>query len=99
MNPISASRSVLRLWTRLVYLPRGGAGDPFAGGLAPVRASLAAQLVKNLPAKAGDMSSSPGSETSLGGGNDNPLQCSCLENPMDRGAWQASVRVIAKSWT
>ena len=33
------------------------------------------------------------------GGHDNPLQCSCLQNPMDRGAWQAIVHRIAKSWT
>ena len=34
-----------------------------------------------------------------GGGNSNPLQCSCLENPMDRGAWQAMVHRVTKSWT
>ena len=34
-----------------------------------------------------------------GGGNGNPLQYSCLENPMDRGAWRATVRGVAKSWT
>ena len=34
-----------------------------------------------------------------GGRNDNPLQYSCLENPMDRGAWQATVHGVAKSWT
>ena len=45
---------------------------------------------KNLPARAGearDMSSIPGSERSCGGGNDNPLQYSCLGNSMDRGVW------------
>ena len=36
---------------------------------------------------------------SLGGGNGNPLQYSCLENPMDRGAWWAAVHGVAKSWT
>ena len=36
---------------------------------------------------------------SLGGGNGNPLQDSCLENPVDRGAWWATVHGIAKSWT
>ena len=46
-------------------------------------------MVKNLPANAGDVGSFPGSERSLGEGNGNPLQYSCLRNPMDRGAWQA----------
>ena len=45
---------------------------------------------KNLPAKAGDILLIPGSERPLGGGNGNPLQYSCLENPMDRGAWWAT---------
>ena len=57
---------------------------------------------KYLPANAGDIkdvSSIPGSERSLGGGNGNPLQYSCLENPMDRGAWQATVHRVTKSWT
>ena len=41
----------------------------------------------------------PGSGRSPGGGHDNPLQCSYLENPMDRGAWWATVYRVAKSWT
>ena len=48
-----------------------------------------ALVVKNLPANAGDVRDLgliPGSARSLGGGPGNPLQCSCLENPMDRGA-------------
>ena len=44
-----------------------------------------------------DVSLIPGSRRSPGGGHSNPLQCSCLENPMDRGAWQ--VYSVAKSWT
>ena len=58
--------------------------------------------VKNLPANAGDIRHPgliPGSGTSPGGGNGNPLQYSCLENPMDRGAWQTIVHGVAKSWT
>ena len=47
-------------------------------------------MVKNLPANSGDSSSSPGSGRSPGEGNGNPFQYSCLENPMDRGTWQAS---------
>ena len=41
----------------------------------------------------------PGLERSLGEGNGNPLQYSCLGNPMDRGAWRATFHGIAKSWT
>ena len=48
-------------------------------------------MVKNPPANAGDKGLIPGSERSPGGRNDNPLQYSCLENPMDREAWQATV--------
>ena len=51
-------------------------------------------MVKNLPANAaatGDTGLVPGSGRSLGGGNGNPLQYSCLENPKDRGDWQVTV--------
>ena len=57
-------------------------------------------MVKNLPAKAEgarDMGLIPGSERSPGGGNGNPLKYSCLENPMDRGAWQATVHRVTES--
>ena len=59
-------------------------------------------MVKNPPANAGDsrnMGSIPGSGRSPGAGNGNPLKCSCLENPMDRGAWQAAICRVAKSQT
>ena len=59
-------------------------------------------MVKNLPASAGhagDSGSIPGSGRSPEGGNGSPLQDSCLENPMDRGAWWAIVHVVAKSRT
>ena len=59
-------------------------------------------VVKNLPASAGaagDAGSVPGLGRSPGEGNDNPLQCSCLGNPMDRGAWRASVYEVVKSQT
>ena len=58
--------------------------------------------LKDLPANAGDvrdLSSIPGSGRSPGGGHGNPLQYSCLENPMDRGAWRATVHRVAKSQT
>ena len=59
-------------------------------------------IVKNTPANAGDIrdaGSIPGSERSPGGGQGNLLQYSCLENPMDRGAWRATDHRVAKSWT
>ena len=60
-----------------------------------------AQQVQNLPAMKetlGDTSSIPGSGRSPEEGNGNPLQCSCLGNCMDRGAWQATVQRDAKIW-
>ena len=54
-------------------------------------------MVKNLPETAGHAGSIPGSGRSPGGGNGNPLQYSCLENPMARGAWRATVHGIAES--
>ena len=57
---------------------------------------------KNPPANAGDirdLGSVPGWGRSPGGGHGNPLQYSCMENPMDRGAWQGIVNKVAKSWT
>ena len=56
-------------------------------------------VVKNPPANAGDIGSIPGLGSSLGEENGNPLQYSCLENPMDRGAWWATVRGCAQSLT
>ena len=47
----------------------------------------------------GDLGSVPGLGRSHGEGNGNPLQYSCLENPMDRGAWRATVHCVTKSWT
>ena len=55
--------------------------------------------VKNLPAKAGDAASIPGSGRSPGRGNGNPLQDSSLGNPLDRGAWLATVHGVTKSQT
>ena len=53
-------------------------------------------LVKNLPANAGDVGLIPGLERSPGEENGNPLQYSCLGNPVDKGAWQATVDEVAK---
>ena len=66
--------------------------SPFIKDL-PGAPSQVVLVVKNLPANAGDTrdaSSIPGSGRSPGGGHGNPLQDSCLENPMDRGAWWAT---------
>ena len=62
-------------------------------------ASQVALVVKNLLANAGDARDSgliPGSGRSPGVGNGNPLQYSCLENPMDRAAWRATVHGVAR---
>ena len=59
-------------------------------------------MVKNTPANAGDARDAgriPGLGRSPGGGYSNPLQCPCLENPMDRGAWQAIVHGVSKNQT
>ena len=56
-------------------------------------------MVKNLPANAGGTGSNPRSGRSPGGGHGNPLQYSCLENPMDRGAWWATVHGDVESQT
>ena len=59
-------------------------------------------LVVQKPVNAGDLrdaGSTPGSGGSLGRGHENPLQCSCLENPMDRGAWLAAVHGVTKNRT
>ena len=61
-----------------------------------------ALVIKNLPANAGDVrdtGSTPESGRSPGGGHGNPLQYSCLEKPMDRRLWRATVRGVAKNHT
>ena len=65
-------------------------------------ASQVAPVVKNPPVNAGDtrdLRTIPGSGRSHGGGHGNPIQCSCLEHPMDRGAWRVIVHRVTKSWT
>ena len=59
-------------------------------------------VVKDMPVNTGDIrevGSIPGLGRSPGEGNGSPLQCSCLDNPMDRGAWRATVHGVTKSWT
>ena len=67
-----------------------------------LQASQVVQLIKNAPSNVGgarDAVSIPGSGIFPGEGNGNPLQCSCLGNPMDRGASWAIVHGIAENWT
>ena len=67
-----------------------------------MEASQVGIVVWNPPVNAGDRrdaDSTPGSKRVSGGGHGNPLQCSCLENPMDRGAWQATAHRVTKSQT
>ena len=59
---------------------------------------MASQVAQNPPANAGDVGAIPGLGRSVRGGNRNPLQYSCLENSMDRGAWKATVHGVTKEW-
>ena len=61
-------------------------------------ASLVAQSIKESDCSARDTGLIPGLGRSLGRGNGNPLQYSCLGKPMDRGAWWATVHGVTKSW-
>ena len=77
-------------------------GDGLSRGYHIVGASQVVLVVKNLPANAGDVretGSIPGLGRCPGGGHGNPLQYSCLQNPMDGGAWGATVHRVAKSST
>ena len=79
-----------------------GPGSTPGVGTPTLWASQVVPGVKNLPTNTGDIrdaSSIPGLGRSPGGGNGNPLQYSYLENPMDRGAWQATVHGVSKSQT
>ena len=70
------------------------------GAVSIYRASQVVLVIKNPPANARnirDVGSIPGLGRSPGGRHDNPLHYSCLENPMDRGAWWAKVHKVAKS--
>ena len=76
----------------LVFIARQQCSEGFPGGA----------VVKNPPAiagDAGDVGLVPGLGRSPWVGNGNPLQFSCLENPMDRGTWQATVHGVTESWT
>ena len=91
-------------WTRQVTLSISAFPFPtiiFCPSL-DLGASQLALVVKNPHANAGDIrdrGSIPGSGRSPGGGHGNPHQCFCLENPVDRGGWWATVHRVVKSWT
>ena len=77
-----------------------GTGEP--GGLRSTGSHRVGHDWSDLAANPGDLrdtNSIPGLGRSLGGGHDDPLQCSCLENPMDRGAWRATVHRVPESRT
>ena len=95
---------------RVIYFQNGFCWDVFTSSscllfctaLCCIRASQAVLVVNNPPANTGDLrdfGSIHGSGRSPGGGHGNSLQYSCLENPMDRGAWQATVHSVEKSRT
>ena len=73
--------------------------DSFGTSMNILGAFLVAQMVKKSACSAGDLGLFSGLGRSPGGGHGNPLQYSCLENPMDRGAWRATVHGVTKSWT
>ena len=89
IHGVAKSRTQLSDWTELKLSDERVLNLGFPGG----------SVVKNLPTNAGDMGSIPGSGRSLGVRSSNPLQHSCLDNPMDRGAWQATVHGVTKSQT
>ena len=89
IHGVAKSRTQLSDWTELKLSDERVLNLGFPGG----------SVVKNLPTNAGDMGSIPGSGRSLGVRSSNPLQHSCLDNPMDEGAWQAPVHGVAKSRT
>ena len=78
-----------------------GSGRSFGEGIGyPLQCSwvpLVAQLVRESTCDEGDLGSIPGSGRSPGGGHGNLLQYSCLENPMDRGAWWATAHEVTES--
>ena len=75
---------------------------PLINTFIQVRGFPGGSVIKNQSASAGDSGDPgwiPGSGKSPRGGNGTPLQYSCWENPMDRGAWWATVPGVAESWT
>ena len=93
-------RSHIRSYSYYGYLVSLWPFPVFRKWQAKSECSQVVLVVKNPLASTGDMrevGSNPGSGRSLGEGHGSPLQCSCLENPMDRGTWQATVHRVTKS--
>ena len=93
MNPINAMRFAFKMANLANVI--------FYMYILLLQASQMVLVVKNPLANAGDIKDTgliPGLGRSPGEGNGNPLQSSCLENPMDRGAWWATVHEVTKSW-
>ena len=94
VHGVTKSRTRVSTWNELNWID-----------LSPIKAYWASQValvVKNPPANtgyAGDVNSISVSGRSPGGGNGNPLQFSCLENPMDRRSWWPTVHRVVQSWT
>ena len=85
---------------RLILSSSGGGHSSTAGWAVMTAVGFpGGSAVENPSATAGDLASIPGLGRSPGEGNGNLLQYSCLENPMDRGAWQAIVQRVTKSQT
>ena len=88
IHGVAQSRTRLSDWTALIRVYTYGLPQWLRGKESACNAG-----------DTGDLGLIPGSERSPGAGNGNPLQYSCLENPMDRGAWRAILHRVAKSWT
>ena len=101
--PLSMEFSRQEYWSGLPFPSPGDLPDPGIELRSHVfGAPQVVLVVKNPPTNAGnvrDVSSIPGSGRSLGEGHGNPLQYSCLENPMDREAWRTTVHKITKFQT
>ena len=94
--PLSMGFSRQEYWSGLPFPSPGDLPDP---GIEPKDQPLEPPGEPNAPSSIEDLGSIPGLGRSPEEGNGNPLQYSCLENPMDGGTWQATVHGVAKSWT
>ena len=96
---VRAGGGISDKWKQVLAKPRGSRAGEYFKNKSYYAGFPSGVLVENLPANAGvagDTGSIPGSGRSPGEANGNPLQHSCLENPMDRGAWGATVHGVIK---
>ena len=87
------------MFSKSIHVEANGKIFFFSGWIICSRASPHSSVSKESACSAGDLGLIPGSGRFLGEGNGNPFQYSCLENPMNREAWQATVHGVTKSWT